>query len=218
MGQSKELSKVETYLQALDGSPTNWEDNNFLLNYYASQKELFPIVENRDSPIAKIDPDLMGVFIEAKSTAGLTKTKELKKVNNVLGTVRPNYVHKPLVVISASPPILRLIAVEKAWVRLRDEQGNIYLERNFKAGEEFEIPNHLFTGSLRAGNATKVYFELDGQFFGPLSNGNSVVKNFRLHPLEIGKVLVSIAEGSDRFKKYTVQQAKGLSTAKRNDK
>ena len=217
MGQSKELSKVETYLQALDGSPTNWEDNNFLLNYYASQEELFPIVENRDSPIAKIDPDSRGVFIKDSPTADLTKAKELEKVNGVLETVKPNYVHKPLVVISPSPPILRLIALEKAWVRLRDEQGDIYLERNFKAGEEFEIPNHLFTGSLRAGNATKVYFELDGQVFGPLSNGNSVVKNFRLQPLEIGKTLTSIAKGSDMFKIYKAEQAKGLNTAKRND-
>ena len=217
MGQSKELGKVETYLQTIDGSPNNLDDNDFLLDYYASQEELFPIVENRDSPIARIDPDYMGVFIKDNSTAGLPEDKELTKVNDILGTVRPNYVHKPLVVIGPSPPILRLIAVEKAWVRLRDEQGDIYLERNFKAGEEFEIPNHLFTGSLRAGNATKVYFELGGKIFGPLSNGNSVVKNFRLHPLEIGKALVSISEGSDMFERYIAQQAKGLNTAKRND-
>ena len=94
---------------------------------------------------------------------------------------------------------------------------HIYLERNFKAGEQFKIPNHLFTGSLRAGNATKVYFELDGKIFGPLSKGNSVVKNFRLHPLDIGKELISIAEGSDLFKSYKAQQATGLSTAKRNN-
>ena len=100
---------------------------------------------------------------------------------------------------------------------MRDEQGDIYLERNFKAGEEFEIPNHLFTGSLRAGNATKVYFQLDGQIFGPLSNGNSVVKNFRLHPVEIEKALVSIAEGSDMFKRYVAEHANGLNTTRRND-
>jgi cytoskeleton protein RodZ len=217
MGQSKELSKVETYLQTLEDSPSNLDDSNLLLNYYASQEELFPIVENRDSPIAKIDPASRGVFIKNNPTAILTEVKELEKVNDVLGPVRPNYVHKPSVVIGPSPPILRLIAVEKAWVRLRDEQGDVYLERNFKSGEEFEIPNHLFTGSLRAGNATKVYFQLDGQIFGPLSNGNSVVKNFRLHPVEIEKALVSIAEGSDMFKRYVAEHANGLNTAKRND-
>ena len=217
MGQSKELSKVETYLQALDGSQTNLYNNSFLLNYYASQEELFPIVENRDSPIAKIDPNSRGVFIKDNSKAAFTEFKEIKKMNDVSGTVRPNYVHKPRVVIGPSPPVLRLIAVEKAWVRLRDVQGDIYLEKNFKAGEEFEIPNHLFTGSLRAGNATKVYFELDGKIFGPLSDGNSVVKNFRLLPLEIGKALVSINEGSETFKRYRAQQAKGLNTAKKND-
>ncbi|MFL2790202.1 MAG: helix-turn-helix domain-containing protein [Paracoccaceae bacterium] len=214
MGQSNEISQVESHLQTLDTSTTNLEDDNFLVNYYASQEELFPIVENRDSPIAKIDPNSRGIFVKSESKPTINDAKELK---NRFVSARPDYIYKPRVMISPRPPVLRLIALEKAWVRLRDEQGDIYLERNFKAGEQFKIPNHLFTGSLRAGNATKVYFELDGKIFGPLSKGNSVVKNFRLHPLDIGKELISIAEGSDLFKSYKAQQATGLSTAQRNN-
>jgi hypothetical protein len=38
-----------------------------------------------------------------------------------------------------------------------------------------------------------------------------------LHPVEIEKALVSIAEGSDMFKRYVAEHANGLNTAKRND-
>ena len=67
-------------------------------------------------------------------------------------------------------------------MRIRDDQGNVYFEKNLVAGEELNIPEDLFSGSLRAGNATKVYFDLDGKIFGPLSSSSSVVKDFNLAP------------------------------------
>ena len=47
-------------------------------------------------------------------------------------------------------PTLKLIAFEKSWIRLKDQKGDIFYERNLKKGEEIIIPNELFSGSLRA--------------------------------------------------------------------
>ena len=79
------------------------------------------------------------------------------------------------------------------------------------------IPEELFTGSLRAGNSTQIYFKLNGDIFGPLSSSNSVVKNFLLDPLAIKKQLLLIKKEGDPFKSIREKNAQGLSTAKRNE-
>ena len=79
------------------------------------------------------------------------------------------------------------------------------------------IPEELFTGSLRAGNATQIYFKLNGDIFGPLSSSNSVVKNFLLDPLIIKKQLLLIKKEGDPFKWIKEKNAQRLSTAKRNN-
>ena len=214
MEQREELKKAERHLKTINKNNDLVRDN-FLHNYYASKEELFPIVENRDSPIAKIDPNTSGIFLEDSAKPDLRDKKD--SLDSPVNMVS-NYEYAPLVVISPKVPLLRLVALEKAWIRLNDEQGDVYLEKNFKSGEEFIIPENLFAGSLRAGNATKVYFNIDGKMFGPISKSRSVVKNFSLDPLWIGQELVLIAEGSDLFELYEEQKSQGLSTAnKKND-
>ena len=213
MGQGKELTNAENYLKSVEANNELGKDN-FLHNYYASQEELFPIVESRDSPIAKIDPSTHGIFLEGSEGSGLVEIDD--SLEGAVSTAAL-YDYEPLVVITPKAPILKLITLERAWVRLRDERGDIYLERNFKAGEKFVIPENLFAGSLRAGNATKVYFELDGEIFGPLSTSNSVVKDFNLDPLQIGKDLALMTKETDLFKSFEDHKSQGLSTAKRNN-
>ncbi|MDG2355960.1 MAG: helix-turn-helix transcriptional regulator [Paracoccaceae bacterium] len=214
MEQGEELEKAERHLETINKN-NDLVRENFLHNYYASKEELFPIVENRDSPIAKIDPNTSGIFLEDNGEADLGGKKA--SLDNPVSMVS-NYEYEPLVVISPKVPLLRLVSLEKAWIRLNDEQGDVYLEKHFESGEEFIIPENLFSGSLRAGNATKVYFTIDGKMFGPISKSSSVVKNFSLDPLWIGQELVLIAEGSDLFGLYEEQKSQGLSTAnKKND-
>ena len=214
MEQGEELKKAERHLKTINKNNDLVRDN-FLHNYYASKEELFPIVENRDSPIAKIDPNTSGIFLEDPAKPDLRDKKD--SLDSPVNMVS-NYEYAPLVVISPKVPLLRLVALEKAWIRLNDEQGDVYLEKNFKSGEEFIIPENLFAGSLRAGNATKVYFNIDGKMFGPISKSRSVVKNFSLDPLWIGQELILITEGSDLFELYEEQKSQGLSAAnKKND-
>ncbi len=213
MEQGEELKRAEMHLKTMNNK-NGLVDENFLHKYYDSKEELFPIVENRDSPIARIDPDTSGIFLEENKNTGLEEVKN--GFNPPIGMEFPRE-YKPLVVISPKTPLLRLIALERAWIRLRDEQGDVYLEKNFKSGEEFIIPEVLFAGSLRAGNATKVYFNLDGKIFGPISESSSVVKDFSLDPLKIGQELVLVREGSDLFEVYEKQKLQGLNTANKNN-
>ena len=214
MEQEEELRKAEKHLKTVDKN-NDLVSENFLHNYYASKEELFPIVENRDSPIAKIDPNTSGIFHKDNGEANLGDKKD--RLDSSV-SMASHYEYEPLVVISPKVPVLRLVALEKAWIRLNDEQGDVYLEKNFKSGEEFIIPENLFSGSLRAGNATKVYFNLNGKMFGPISKSSSVVKNFSLDPLWIRQELLLIAAGSDLFEVYQEQKSQGLSTAnKKND-
>ena len=213
MEQGEELRKAERHLKILDKN-NDLVGENFLHNYYASKEELFPIVENRDSPIAKIDPNTSGIFHRDNGETNLGNKND--RLDSPV-SMASHYEYEPLVVISPKVPILRLVALEKAWIRLKDEQGDVYLEKNFKSGEEFIIPENLFAGSLRAGNATKVYFNLNGKMFGPISKSSSVVKDFSLDPLWIGQELLLISEESDLFEVYQEKKSQGLSTAKKKN-
>ena len=114
-------------------------------------------------------------------------------------------------------PTLKLIAFEKSWIRLKDQKGDIYFERNLKKGEELIIPNELFSGSLRAGNSTKVFFIIDDNIFGPLSNKGSVVKNFSVDPKNIEKNLSFVSTDIDILEPSIINKSYNLSTAKKID-
>ena len=105
-------------------------------------------------------------------------------------------------VLRPKEPKLMLVAFEKSWIRLKDQNGDIYLERNLKKDEEFIIPTELFSGSLRAGNATKVFFVLDGNLYGPLSSELSVVKNFSIDPKFIQNKLSFVSANKEFLQKF----------------
>ena len=77
--------------------------------------------------------------------------------------------------------------------------------------------NELFSGSLRAGNATKVYFILNDNIFGPLSTNGSVVKKFSIDPKNIEKNLSYVSTDIDFFEPSSKNKSKNLNTAKKID-
>ncbi len=183
-------------------------------NLYSTRDEMFPVVQNRDSPIAKIDPNSYGLFLK---TENMNNPVEIKK--NLFLTEN-NYIENEDVrtlVLRPKKPTLMLIAFEKSWIRLKDQNGDIYLERNLKKDEEFIIPNELFSGSLRAGNATKVFFVINENLYGPLSSDLSVVKNFSIDPEYIKNKLSFVSTNKDFLTKNSKNKTINLNTAKKND-
>ena len=183
-------------------------------NLYSTRDETFPVVQNRDSPIAKIDPNSYGLFLE---TEKMQNPIEIKK--NLFLTEN-DYIENEDVhtlVLRPKEPKLMLVAFEKSWIRLKDQNGDIYLERNLKKDEHFLIPNELFSGSLRAGNATKVFFFINEDLYGPLSPDSSVVKNFSINPEYIQNKLSFISANKEFLTKNSKNKTKNLNTAKKID-
>ena len=182
-------------------------------NLYSTRDEIFPVVQNRDSPIAKIDPNSYGLFLETKNMKNPTEiTRNLFLNEN-------KYIENEDVrslVLRPKNPDLKLIAFEKSWIRLKDQSGDIYLERNLKKDEELIIPIDLFSGSLRAGNATKVFFEIDGNLYGPLSLDLSVVKNFSIDPEYIQNNLSFVSTNREILTENSNSETINLNTAKKN--
>ena len=99
------------------------------------------MVQNRDSPIAKIDPNSYGLFLE---TENMQNPVEIK---NNLFLAENNYIENEdasSLVLRPENPELKLVAFEKSWIRLKDQNGDIYLERNLKKDEQFLIPRTFF--------------------------------------------------------------------------
>ena len=183
-------------------------------NLYSTRDETFPVVQNRDSPIAKIDPNSYGLFLETE------KMQNPVEIKNNLFLTENNYIENEDVrtlVLRPKEPKLMLVAFEKSWIRLKDQNGDIYLERNLKKDEQFLIPSELFSGSLRAGNATKVFFVINGNLYGPLSSELSVVKNFSINPVYIQNKLSFVSANKEFLTKNSKNKTKNLNTANKID-
>ena len=218
---SVELQNINNDLFALNNKNFVARDLNLdsiekksLGNLYSTRDEIFPVVQNRDSPISKIDPNSYGLFLKTEKMLNpIPIEKDLIEINKDLIKIEEE---KPLV-LRPKVPTLKLFAFDKSWIRLKDQKGDIYFERNLKKGEELIIPNELFSGSLRAGNSTKVFFIIDDNIFGPLSNKGSVVKNFSIDPKNIEKNLSFVSTDIDFFEPSVINKSYNLSTAKKID-
>ena len=218
---SVELKNINDELINLTHKNFEAEDLNFdvitkksLGNLYSTRDEIFPVVQNRDSPISKIDPNSYGLFLKTE------KMLDPIDIEKKLFETKKDFIKKEdqkTLVLRPKTPTLKLIAFEKSWIRLKDQKGDIYFERNLKKGEEFMIPNELFSGSLRAGNSTKVFFVINNKIFGPLSTKVSVVKNFSIDPKNIEKNLSFVSTDTDFFDPNLINKSKNLSTAKKLD-
>ena len=83
-------------------------------------------------------------------------------------------------VFAEAPKGVVLFAVRPAWVRIRAGDGSIVHEEILEAGAEYEIPVDVDGPTLQAGMSGSLYFEVDGELFGPLGQGTQTVRNLSL--------------------------------------
>ena len=88
-------------------------------------------------------------------------------------------------VVKRSETILNIFAVSPSWIRIKDEDRKVVVEKILKAGEVLEIKGNWFNGNLRAGNAKDLFFSLNGITYGPVSDKRKVIKNFKIDPQNI---------------------------------
>ena len=173
---------------------------------YTSEELALPVFEPRDRAISTLKPDLLtalednhslvpsSYFIKHNSihSTGENEDFEIQKQPTVISPV-------PLVRTVPNVPDVKLFAMTPAWVRIKNQEGDVVFEKILKQKETYIIKKGLFTGELRAGNAQNVYFIINENFFGPLSSEKSVVKNVSLNPKAIKLSFIAANLSKERF-------------------
>ena len=156
---------------------------------YSSEELALPVFEPRDRAVSTLKPDFLTALEDKQSlvpssyfithnSINSTEENERFEIHNYSTVSSPG----PLVRTVPNIPDVKLFAVTPAWVRIKNQAGDVVFEKILKQKETYIIKKDLFTGVLRAGNAQNVYFIINENFFGPLSLEKSVVKNVSLDP------------------------------------
>jgi hypothetical protein len=175
-------------------------------NIYSSEELALPVFEPRDRAVSTLKPDLLTALEDNKtlvpasyfiSHSGIhgAEQSESFEIHNQPRIISP----APVVRTVPNIPDVKLFALTPAWVRIKNQEGDVVFEKILKQKETYIIKKELFTGVLRAGNAQNVYFIINENFFGPLSDDKSVVKNVSLDPKAIKVNLVTSKSIKQRF-------------------
>jgi hypothetical protein len=175
-------------------------------NIYSSEELALPVFEPRDRAVSTLKPDLLTALEDNKSLVPASyfishsgihgaEQSESFEIHNQPRIISP----APVVRTVPNIPDVKLFALTPAWVRIKNQEGDVVFEKILKQKETYIIKKELFTGVLRAGNAQNVYFIINENFFGPLSDDKSVVKNVSLDPKAIKVNLVTSKSIKQRF-------------------
>lgn len=159
---------------------------------YRPQALDVPVMTPRDGPIAALDPSAVGVLPapqadtppviaqdeEAPVDPGLARAVAEMEEDGTAATSEDT----PLRVLAEGAPEVMLVAVGEAWVRVRDADGSVLLERLLQPGDSYVLPRSERPATLRAGAAGNVFFMVNGETYGPAGSTGAVVSNVALSP------------------------------------
>jgi hypothetical protein len=153
-----------------------------------------PVLVARDGPIASINPDTIGAlapsrgetFVAARGprpdNIPFSVPAEAPETGASVARLDTDDLLPPVQVVADAGPSVSLLAVRASWVRVRAADGTIVFEKILNAGETFEVPLTEEPATLRAGNASSLYFAVNGETYGPAGAGPEVVKGVVLAP------------------------------------
>ena len=129
-----------------------------------------PKLVARDGPISLINPNNNGIFATERQALTTFETPP-----------------QPQVIIPP-PPLLDVVALYPAWIRVTQATGEVLFERLLKAGERYRVPIDAVAPTLHAGNAGAVYLMLGDQVFGPIGKQGVVVNKVSLTTASVPEV------------------------------
>ncbi|WP_107846192.1 helix-turn-helix domain-containing protein [Litoreibacter ponti] len=140
---------------------------------YRPQALEAPVLTARDGPIAALDPSSIGALVEDGD--------ERFAVSQLTAPVEPEFEAPttPQVTALAQQGVV-LFATRPAWVRVANADGSVLFEKILDAGETYTVPQTDETPILRAGNSGSLFFNVNGETYGPAGPGTSVAKNVAL--------------------------------------
>lgn len=136
---------------------------------YRPQALEVPVMVARDAPISTLDPGTVGTFAQVE-TAAEPAVQEQRDV--------PEFTAPQ--VMEEAPEGIVLFAVRPAWVRVRAADGSIIFEKILEAGEEYTLPQEVEAPTLQAGMSGSLYFEIDGELYGPAGQGTATVRQLSM--------------------------------------
>ncbi len=157
-------------IHAPDTSVSNLITAQDLDRIYRPKALEIPKLVARDGPIALINPNNKGIFATERQALTTFETPP-----------------QPQVIIPP-PPLLDVVALFPAWIRVTQATGEVLFERLLKAGERYRVPIDAVAPTLHAGNAGAVYLMLGDQVFGPIGTQGAVVKKVSLTTASVPEV------------------------------
>lgn len=124
-----------------------------------------PVLEARDGPIGTINP---------------RQPTDTATASAVDAAVAEAVTGDDVQVMAQANPGVELLAVRPSWVQVTSKDGTVLFEKILDAGERYAVPPLQEAAVLRAGNSGSVYFQVNGQTYGPAAKGANVVKNVSL--------------------------------------
>ena len=141
---------------------------------YRPQALETPVMIARDGPISTLDPASIGAlapYEEGTSAAVLAALVEAE-ANTALGS--------SVQVTEPPMPGVQVVAVRPAWVRVQSADGTVIYETIMNAGDIFDVPQTEEPATLRVGESGAVYFQINGEHFGPVGERGVVTSNVAL--------------------------------------
>ncbi len=165
-------------IAALDGDPQSAPVSGAEGRVRISRPQALdvPVMVPRDGPIAAINtregrsPDRIATdsAVTEALAGALNGSQDITDANSA-----PR-VH------DEGPPVVEILAVRPAWMRVRGTDGSIVFERILDAGERYTLPQTEVPPTLHAGNSGSVYFLVNGEAYGPAAPGANVVRDIAL--------------------------------------
>jgi hypothetical protein len=140
---------------------------------YRPQALDVPVMVARDAPISTLDPASVGTFADRETIVAEASSSAVSYV-------------APQVVTEAAKGVV-LFAVRPAWVRIRSADGTIIFEDTMDAGAEYHLPVDVEAPTLQAGMSGSLYFEVDGELFGPAGRGTATVRKLSMAQADLLK-------------------------------
>ncbi|ETX29107.1 helix-turn-helix domain-containing protein [Roseivivax isoporae] len=112
-------------------------------------------------------------------------------------------------VLADGAPGVTVVAVQDAWVRVRDAQGATLYEATMRAGDTFQVPQTENPATIRTGNAGAIYFAANGQTYGPYGSRGAIADNLALTVADVTTALAAADPAQDAMLAKVVAELTG---------
>jgi hypothetical protein len=168
---------------SLGSSVQNAQSDDIYSRIYQPQALDVPVVVPRDGPIANIDPDQRGAFAAQEPpmvTAFVDESIE-DILADIVSPAPELKAEAALQLVESFPAPVQLVSSQGVWLRVKDADGSIIFERIMDAHTPYEVPlNDPPAVIERAGNASALFFLVNGALYGPAGGSGRVAKNIEL--------------------------------------